>query len=132
MADKYDPVPDLAKMLAAGIGYRTDVIAYADRISERLGLGEDDSAEVIAEVLRKALGPDVPQGDPAGTVMDLESRDPRTVTRDRDRLVIPRLRLDAEGCRVLRTIINNELADLASTPVETICTATPEQVSDRA
>ena len=50
--------------------------------------------------------------DPAGTVTDLRSGAPVTVWRDGDCLVIPALRLDAEGCALLRTIINNEIADL--------------------
>ena len=56
MAEEYDPVPDLAELLASAISYRSDVHVYADRISSQLGLGEDDSAGVVAEVLRKALG----------------------------------------------------------------------------
>ena len=56
MAEKYDPLPDLAKLLAAALRAGRDGAAYADRIAERLGLGEDDSAEVVAGVLREALG----------------------------------------------------------------------------
>ncbi len=56
MAEKYDPTEDLAKMVEAGISYRTDVITYAGRIAEQLGLGEDDSVETVRAVLRKALG----------------------------------------------------------------------------
>jgi hypothetical protein len=56
MAEKYDPIPDLAEVLASVLADPIRVNVYADRIAERLGLGEDDSAEVAAEVLRKALG----------------------------------------------------------------------------
>lgn len=57
-ANGYDPVPDLAALLHSALWGRRDVITYADRIAKRLGLGEDDSPETAAEVLRKALGLD--------------------------------------------------------------------------
>jgi hypothetical protein len=51
-------------------------------------------------------------GDPVGTVTDLRSQEPRTVTRDGRCLTIPALRLDAAGCKLLRRIINDELVEL--------------------
>jgi hypothetical protein len=62
-ANQYDPLPDLAALVQSALWGRRDVTAIADRITDRLGLGEDDSPEVAAEVLRKALGLDT--GDPA-------------------------------------------------------------------
>jgi hypothetical protein len=64
MTDRYDPVPDLASMLVAGLSYRVDVIAYADRIGAALGLGENDTPETAAEVLRRALRPVTVSGTP--------------------------------------------------------------------
>lgn len=58
MADNYDPIPDLAEVLAAVLADPIRVNVHADRIAEQLGLGEDDSAEVVAAELRKALGDD--------------------------------------------------------------------------
>jgi hypothetical protein len=61
MADKYDPLPDLGRLLTEALDYdMTSASHHAGQIAERLGLGEDDSAEVVAGVLRKALGPDAP------------------------------------------------------------------------
>ena len=68
------------------------------------------------------------QNVPVGTVTDLETRGPRTVRRDWDTLVIPELRLDAEGCKLLRRIINDELLNLAVVHEEI---AEDEAVSDR-
>jgi hypothetical protein len=56
MADHYDPVPDLALLLVAALGCRSDTVIYGQRVTLRLGIGEDDSAEVAAGVLRAALG----------------------------------------------------------------------------
>lgn len=52
--------------------------------------------------------------DPAGTVTNLRDQAPKTVWRDGACLVIPALRLDAEGCGLLRRIINREMPALAS------------------
>ena len=117
MAEKYDPMLDLGNLVVTGLNYRNDTYHWASRIAERLGIGEDDYAETVAEVLRKALGLDRTeerQGVPAGTVMDLGAGYPRTVLRDGSQLLIPELRLDPAGCAVLRQIINNEIADLAA------------------
>jgi hypothetical protein len=54
------------------------------------------------------------QNVPVGTVTDLDTQAPRTIRRDRDHLLIPELRLDAEGCKLLRGIINDELLNLAA------------------
>lgn len=56
MAEKYDPVPDLARLLHAALLGDQAGATHAERIAERLGLGEDDSAETITAELRKALG----------------------------------------------------------------------------
>jgi len=56
VTDPYDPVPDLAEVLASAISNPVRVNVHADRIAERLGLGEDDSPEAVAQVLREALG----------------------------------------------------------------------------
>lgn len=53
------------------------------------------------------------QNVPAGTVIDLDSG-PKTVLRDWDTLVIPGMRLDAEGCKLLRQIINDEMPNLSA------------------
>lgn len=58
------------------------------------------------------------QNVPVGTVADLLTDNPKTITRDWDTLVLPALRLDAEGCRVLRQIINNELPEMAEVRAE--------------
>jgi hypothetical protein len=57
-------------------------------------------------------------GDPVGTVTDLRTGEPRTVARNGGALVLPALRLDAEGCRVLRQIIGNELPEMAEARAE--------------
>jgi hypothetical protein len=155
MAEDYNPLRDLGELVATAIAYSSDVHVYADRIASWLGLGEDDSGEVVAEVLSKALGlpacncvisggdlipfacalHGVPcedcgglegcaedcgeaEGDPAGTVTDLRSQEPRTVTRDGGELVIPALRLDAAGCELLRKILVNEGPALAVAAAE--------------
>lgn len=56
MAENYDPVPDLAEMFTRVLLGGRDGADAADRIAERLGLGEDDSPETVAGELRKALG----------------------------------------------------------------------------
>lgn len=53
-----------------------------------------------------------------GTVMDLVAQAPRTILRDWDHLVIPELRLDAKGCRLLRQIIGDELPNLDAVHAE--------------
>lgn len=113
MADHYDPVPDLALLLDAGLRAGRDGTAYAERIADRLGLDSWCGAEAAERALREALGLKA-CGDPVGTVTDLSSQSPRTVTRDGRHLVIPALRLDAEGCAVLRQIINGEMPDLVT------------------
>jgi hypothetical protein len=118
MAYEYDPVPDLAEMFAAVITYRADAHVYADRVASHLGLGEDDSAGTVAEVLRKALGLADDGGDPAGTVLDLRTQAPRTVFRDRGRLVIPAVRLDAAGCELLRKILAGSAPEPAAAHTE--------------
>jgi hypothetical protein len=55
MAEKYDPLPDLGALVHAALWGRSDVTAIADRVEEQLGLGEDDSPETVAAVLREAL-----------------------------------------------------------------------------
>lgn len=97
----------------------------------RLGLGPDATPETAERALKEILGlrscrctiDDAP-GDPAGTLTDLRSGEPRTVFRDGDCLVIPALRLDAEGCRLLRTIVSNEMPGL-SVNHGPACTCTP-------
>ncbi len=69
--------------------------------------------EYCGEIEGCAEGCGEAAGDPAGTLIDLRSGEPRTVFRDGDCLVIPALRLDAEGCALLRTIVNDTLPDLA-------------------
>lgn len=94
MADKYDPLPDLAAMLTAGIGYHADVHVYADRIGLWLGLREDDSAEVAAEALRKALG----QLPPRTVTFDLADPDDRHVlTQALDDYGVKQAGLAADG-----------------------------------
>jgi hypothetical protein len=57
MAENYDPVPDLAEMLVAALSYQSASMAVSGyRVTERLGIGKDDSAEVVVTELRKALG----------------------------------------------------------------------------
>jgi hypothetical protein len=56
MADHYDPVPDLALLLIAARDCRSDTVIYGQRVTLRLGIDEDDSAEAAAGVLREALG----------------------------------------------------------------------------
>jgi hypothetical protein len=55
-APGYDPLPDLAKLLHTSLLAGRDGAAYAERIAGRLGLGEDDKPETVAEVLREELG----------------------------------------------------------------------------
>ena len=55
MAENYDPVLDLGHLVVTGLNYRNDTYYWASRIAERLSIGEDDYAETVAEVLRKAL-----------------------------------------------------------------------------
>ena len=47
---------DLAALLVAALANRHDAFAYADRITSRLGIGEDDTPETAGAELRKALG----------------------------------------------------------------------------
>lgn len=95
---------------------------------------------VFDKTERRADGEDCGEAVPVGTVTDLTAQAPKTVWRDGSHLVIPAIRLDAEGCKLLRTIINGELPDMAvkhgpdcqCTP----CKAEPsyrahERVSDR-
>jgi len=56
MAEKYDPWPDLGKLIQAAIWGRHDAIRYGERIAHGIGVGEDDSAEAIAAVLKSAAG----------------------------------------------------------------------------
>lgn len=56
MADHYDLVPDLAEMLVAAFACRSDTVIFGQRVTLRLGIGEDDSAEAVAGKLREALG----------------------------------------------------------------------------
>jgi hypothetical protein len=56
MADTYDPLPDLGEVLAKVLADPIRVNVHADRIAERLGLGEDDTPGTVAGVLREALG----------------------------------------------------------------------------
>jgi hypothetical protein len=53
------------------------------------------------------------QNVPVGTVTDLHTQGPRTILRDWDHLLIPELRLDAEGCEHLRKILVGEALNLA-------------------
>ncbi len=62
-AGKYDPLPDLAELLIAATWGRRDVMSIADRITDRLGLGEDDKAQAVEAEFRKALGMDVTQAE---------------------------------------------------------------------
>ena len=120
MADEhgnYDPLTDLGPLLAAVLNYdMTSAAHYAGRLAVRTGICTDDSAGVIAGELRKALGLAANGGDPVGTVTDLRTQEPRTVTRDGKHLVIPALRLDAAGCELLRKILVGEAPDLAAEP----------------
>lgn len=113
MADHYDPVPDLARLLDAALRTYGSALPYVDRLAEGLGLESSAGPETAERLLLESLGLKA-CGDPVGTVTDLQSQSPRTVTRDGRHLVIPALRLDAEGCAVLRQIINNEAAELAA------------------
>jgi hypothetical protein len=56
MADNYDPIPDLAAVLASVLADPGRVNGHAEAVAGHLGLGEDDSAETVAAELRKALG----------------------------------------------------------------------------
>ena len=112
MADNRGILPLLGKLLNAALYGRHDTIAYGGQVAEIIGLGEDGGPEAAERLLGRTLA-QVP-GDPAGTVTDLASGEPRTVTRDGGCLVIPALRLDADGCAALRQVINNEIADLAA------------------
>ena len=56
--------------------------------------------------------------DPVGTVTDQRTQVPATVWRDGGHLLIPALRLDAEGCALLRTIINGAMSELAAMPAD--------------
>jgi len=64
----------------------------------------------------EAMAEEYDGGDPVGTVTDLRTQEPRTVTRDGEFLVIPALRLDAAGCELLRKILVGEAPDLAAEP----------------
>jgi hypothetical protein len=111
MPDDSDLFPLLGLLLDAGLRAGRDGTAYAERIGDLLGLDSWCGAEAAERALRAALGLEA-CGDPVGTVTDLRTQSPRTVTRDGKHLVIPALRLDAVGAALLRTIINNEAADL--------------------
>lgn len=55
MTDPYDPLPDLAAMLAAGVNWRgMEACTSALRIAERLGTGEDDTPAAVEARLREA------------------------------------------------------------------------------
>jgi hypothetical protein len=56
MADNYDVLPDLARLLHAALTWGRDAAEYAERIAEHLALGEDPSAATVAVRLREALG----------------------------------------------------------------------------
>lgn len=56
MADRYDPLPDLAELVRSSMLYGRDCAAYAERIADRLGIGEDDTPAEIEARLREALG----------------------------------------------------------------------------
>jgi hypothetical protein len=56
MAEQDDVIRDLAAILVAAANYEQSVFTYADRLTSRLGLGEDDDRATAGEALRKALG----------------------------------------------------------------------------
>lgn len=107
MADKYDPFPDLGKLLKAAFMGGGDGAPWAERIAEQLGLGEDDSTETFAAELRKALR--IPA--PCSVVYDMADKDTRNVLTGALEMLAAdqRARARAEG----RNPRRHEWADLA-------------------
>ena len=68
MADRDDTIRDLAKLVRAALDTEGTAYRYADGVTSRLGLGEDDSAEAIEAGLREALGPGLDR-ERLGTVL---------------------------------------------------------------
>lgn len=68
MADQPGIFPDLARLLMAARAGRHDAFAYADRITSRLGLGEDVTDSAAEAALRTALGPALDR-EQLGTVL---------------------------------------------------------------
>jgi hypothetical protein len=56
VAEQDDTVRDLAALVVAALACDRSTYAYADRITSRLGLGEDDDVAATEAELRKALG----------------------------------------------------------------------------
>jgi hypothetical protein len=56
MADRDDTIRDLAAIIKAGLGWDHGIYADVDRLTSRLGLGEDDDVATVEAELRKALG----------------------------------------------------------------------------
>ena len=56
MAERYDPLPDLAEVLTSVITDPIRVNVHANRIVEHLQLDDDGSPETVAAALREALG----------------------------------------------------------------------------
>jgi hypothetical protein len=55
MTDSYDPVPDLALLLDAGLRAGRDGAIYAERIGERLGIDPDGGWRAAEDKLRTVL-----------------------------------------------------------------------------
>ena len=124
MGDLFDNLPALHAVRRAVIA--SPEVAGADVLSVPGGHGSDgtfrltlaDGTMVRADltVIGLRAGSGEAPGEPAGTVMDLRTQEPRTVTRDGGCLVIPAVRLDAAGCELLRKILVGEALDLAAEP----------------
>lgn len=56
MADHYDPVPDLAKLLDAALRAGWSALPYVDRLTEGLGLESSAGPDAAERLLREALG----------------------------------------------------------------------------
>jgi len=61
MADNYDLVPDLGKLLDAALRAERDGTVYAERIADRLGLDSWAGPEAAERALREALGAPAPR-----------------------------------------------------------------------
>jgi hypothetical protein len=60
MADRYDPLPDLAALLAAAV--HENAIPPAVRLASRLRITPESGAKAIEARLREALAPHAPAG----------------------------------------------------------------------